>query len=96
MASENLELFANYFTNASVNVYDDSDYQILNTWIKINDSALSDDCYVTVSKDTYDTTGTTWVFNPVEVADTVIRVKNGGIESVTKNENPKKIDEVKW
>ncbi|MCR5146078.1 MAG: ABC transporter ATP-binding protein [Clostridia bacterium] len=31
-----------------------------------------------------------------EVADTVIRVKNGGIESVTKNENPKKIDEVKW
>lgn len=31
-----------------------------------------------------------------EVADTVIRVKNGEIESVTKNENPKKIDEVKW
>jgi putative ABC transport system ATP-binding protein len=31
-----------------------------------------------------------------EVADTVVRVKNGGIESVTKNENPKKIDEVKW
>ena len=31
-----------------------------------------------------------------EVADTVIRVKNGGIESVTNNENPKKIDEVKW
>ena len=31
-----------------------------------------------------------------EVADTVIRVKNGQIESVTKNENPKKIDEVKW
>lgn len=31
-----------------------------------------------------------------DIADTVIRVKNGGIESVTKNENPMKIDEVKW
>ena len=31
-----------------------------------------------------------------EIADTVVRVKNGKIESVTKNENPKKIDEVKW
>lgn len=31
-----------------------------------------------------------------EIADTVIRVKNGKIESVTANENPKKIDEVKW
>lgn len=31
-----------------------------------------------------------------EIADTVIRVKNGRIESVTSNENPKKIDEVKW
>ena len=31
-----------------------------------------------------------------EIADTVIRVKNGGIESVEKNENPKKIDEVEW
>lgn len=31
-----------------------------------------------------------------EIADTVIRVKNGKIESVIKNENPKKIDEVKW
>ena len=31
-----------------------------------------------------------------EIADTVIRVKNGKIESVTKNENPKKIDEVNW
>ena len=31
-----------------------------------------------------------------EIADTVIRVKNGKIESVTSNENPKKIDEVKW
>ena len=30
------------------------------------------------------------------IADTVIRVKNGQIESVTKNENPKNIDEVKW
>lgn len=31
-----------------------------------------------------------------EIADTVIHVKNGKIESVDKNENPKKIDEVKW
>jgi len=31
-----------------------------------------------------------------DIADTVIRVKNGKIESVTKNENPKAIDEVKW
>ncbi|MBQ2938684.1 MAG: ABC transporter ATP-binding protein [Clostridia bacterium] len=31
-----------------------------------------------------------------EIADTVIRVKNGKIESVIANENPKKIDEVKW
>lgn len=31
-----------------------------------------------------------------EVADRVIRVKNGKIESNQINENPKKIDEVKW
>ena len=31
-----------------------------------------------------------------EIADTVIRVKNGKIESITSNKNPKKIDEVKW
>ena len=31
-----------------------------------------------------------------EIADTVIRVKNGKIESVTANPNPKKIDEVTW
>ena len=31
-----------------------------------------------------------------DIADTVIRVKNGEIESVTKNEHPKKIEEVKW
>lgn len=31
-----------------------------------------------------------------EIADTVIHVKNGKIESVVANENPKKIDEVKW
>ena len=31
-----------------------------------------------------------------EIADTVIRVKNGKIESVIQNQNPKKIDEVKW
>lgn len=31
-----------------------------------------------------------------DIADTVIRVKNGEIESVAKNENPKNIDEVKW
>ena len=31
-----------------------------------------------------------------DIADTVVRVKNGKIESVTANPNPKKIDEVKW
>lgn len=31
-----------------------------------------------------------------DIADTVIRVKNGKIESVVKNQEPKKIDEVKW
>jgi len=31
-----------------------------------------------------------------DIADTVINVKNGKIESVIHNENPKKIDEVKW
>ncbi|MBR2289736.1 MAG: ABC transporter ATP-binding protein [Clostridia bacterium] len=31
-----------------------------------------------------------------DIADTVINVKNGKIESVVKNPNPKKIDEVKW
>ena len=31
-----------------------------------------------------------------EIADTVIRVKNGKIESVTANQNPKKIEEVSW
>ena len=31
-----------------------------------------------------------------DIADTVIRVKNGTIESVTSNTNPMKIDEVKW
>ena len=31
-----------------------------------------------------------------DIADTVIRVKNGKIESVTANPNPKRIDEVKW
>ncbi len=31
-----------------------------------------------------------------EIADTVIRLKNGKIESVTANKNPKNIDEVKW
>ena len=31
-----------------------------------------------------------------EIADTVINVKNGKIESVLPNANPKKIDEVKW
>lgn len=31
-----------------------------------------------------------------DIADTVIRVKNGKIESVTTNENSKNIDEVKW
>lgn len=31
-----------------------------------------------------------------EIADTVIKVKNGKIEDIIVNENPKKIDEVKW
>ena len=31
-----------------------------------------------------------------EIADTVINVKNGKIESVISNENPREIDEVKW
>ena len=31
-----------------------------------------------------------------DIADTVIRVKNGKIESVTANQNPKKIEEVSW
>ena len=31
-----------------------------------------------------------------EIADTVVRVKNGKIESVVSNENPKEIDEVNW
>ena len=31
-----------------------------------------------------------------DIADTVIRVKNGKIESVTTNQNPKKIEEVSW
>ncbi len=31
-----------------------------------------------------------------DIADTVINVKNGKIESVVKNENPKKIDDIKW
>jgi len=31
-----------------------------------------------------------------DIADTVINVKNGKIESVITNENPKKIEEVKW
>lgn len=31
-----------------------------------------------------------------EIADTVIRVKNGKIESIITNKEPKKIDEVKW
>ena len=31
-----------------------------------------------------------------DIADTVIHVKNGKIEEVTTNPNPKKIDEVKW
>ena len=31
-----------------------------------------------------------------EIADTVIKVKNGKIESVYANQNPKKIDEVNW
>ena len=31
-----------------------------------------------------------------DIADTIINVKNGKIESVVKNENPKKIDDIKW
>ena len=31
-----------------------------------------------------------------DIADTVVRVKNGKIESVITNPNPKKIEEVKW
>ena len=31
-----------------------------------------------------------------DIADTVVHVKNGKIEEVIHNENPKKIDEVKW
>ena len=31
-----------------------------------------------------------------DIADTVIRVKNGGIQSVVHNENPKDADEVTW
>ena len=31
-----------------------------------------------------------------DIADTVVRVKNGKIESVTQNENPKNIDDIKW
>ena len=31
-----------------------------------------------------------------DIADTVINVKNGKIESVIKNEHPKKIDDIKW
>ena len=31
-----------------------------------------------------------------EIADTVVHVKNGKIESVTSNEHPKRIDEVIW
>ena len=31
-----------------------------------------------------------------DIADTVIRVKNGKIESATTNQNPKKIEEVSW
>ena len=31
-----------------------------------------------------------------DIADTVVRVKNGKIESVTANQNPKKIEEVSW
>ncbi len=31
-----------------------------------------------------------------DIADTIINVKNGKIESVVKNKNPKKIEEVKW
>ena len=31
-----------------------------------------------------------------DIADTVVHVKNGQIEEIIHNENPKKIDEVKW
>ena len=31
-----------------------------------------------------------------EISDTVVHVKNGRIESVITNPNPKKIEEVKW
>ena len=31
-----------------------------------------------------------------DIADTVVHVKNGKIEQVIHNENPKKIDEVIW
>ena len=31
-----------------------------------------------------------------DIADTIINVKNGKIESVVKNENPKNIDDIKW
>ena len=31
-----------------------------------------------------------------DIADTVVHVKNGKIESVITNQNPKKIEEVKW
>lgn len=31
-----------------------------------------------------------------EIADTIIKIKNGQIESITKNKNPKSIDEVVW
>ena len=31
-----------------------------------------------------------------DIADTVIRVKNGGIESVTHNEHPKDADTISW
>ena len=31
-----------------------------------------------------------------DIADTVVHVKNGKIESVTTHQNPKKIEEVSW
>lgn len=31
-----------------------------------------------------------------DIADTIVHVKNGKIESVIANEHPKKIEEVKW
>ena len=34
--------------------------------------------------------------NIAKIADVIVRVKNGKIESVISNQNPKKIDEVKW